>query len=730
VVSGGPGSPRARHYSRCVLRPSSLSRALTGVAAAVLLAGLAASGLVPAAPGSSPAAAASAAPPDPAQPLLVRMSSITPDYIPAKGPVVIRGTITNDSDQEWTAINVEGFVGRVPITTTAELAAAARTPVTADVGHRITDPGTFDTVASLQPGQTARFTVRLPRSKITVSTPGVYWFGVHALADSAAGRITAGRDRTFLPLVPPVVANSRVEQTSLVLPVRAGVTRGADGTIQDVDRLLHSLRSGPLHHVVSTGVAARGRPLTWVVDPSVVDVVRRLAQGNPPRTLVTPTTQNPPPGGPSSSPSSGATASGSADAASDDAPPPTEVAKAAKRWLRQLHQVLSIGTAQVMGLPYGDLEVDSAVRYDRPLLVAAIHRTGPTLSPWGVPLSPVVVPPTGRMGGPTLGEVPRSSTVLLEDTAIRGAAPAGATVNDRRVVLSSSGAAEGGPGPVDPLSPLALRQRILSEAALRLLGDQQPLVVQLTALHQPLTQGFFSGLEVPWLQLTTLDGATAGSTALLSGARLRTPVTDSLGLGPAFYPEADRVIEDGATLQSVLPENHVLRRQIFDETAGNASYSSAEDPVAALARVRSTSSWVNGNLSGVALAAPEKVTLASATGHFSALVSNDLDVPVTVKVRAVTDPQITITGGEAVQLAPHGRTSVLLTASTHVLGVHSVTLELTNLAGRPLGAQDSFPMRAEAVSRLIWVILGAGVALLFGAIVVRLTRRLMRSRTS
>ena len=39
-------------------------------------------------------------------------------------------------------------------------------------------------------------------------------------------------------------------------------------------------------------------------------------------------------------------------------------------------------------------------------------------------------------------------------------------------------------------------------------------------------------------------------------------------------------------------------------------------------------------------------------------------------------------------------------------------------------------MRAEAVSRLIWVIIGAGVALLFGAIVVRLVRRVLRSRTS
>ena len=67
-------------------------------------------------------------------------------------------------------------------------------------------------------------------------------------------------------------------------------------------------------------------------------------------------------------------------------------------------------------------------------------------------------------------------------------------------------------------------------------------------------------------------------------------------------------------------------------------------------------------------------------------------------------------------------------ASTHVLGVHTVTLQLTNKAGTPLGSSDQFPMRAEQVSQLIWVIIGAGVGLLFAAIVVRLVRRVIRSR--
>ncbi len=159
------GSP---HYSRGVLRPSSLSRALAGVGAAVLIALSAAAGL----PAGSTAYAASATPPDPKQPLVLRMHSITPDYIPDSGPITIRGTITNESDEQWTAINVEAFFGSTPITTTAGLAAAAQTPVGADVGHRIAAPGTFDHVDSLEPGQTKTFVVRVPHSKIPVTAPG------------------------------------------------------------------------------------------------------------------------------------------------------------------------------------------------------------------------------------------------------------------------------------------------------------------------------------------------------------------------------------------------------------------------------------------------------------------------------------------------------------------------------------------------------------------------------
>jgi hypothetical protein len=186
------------------------------------------------------------------------------------------------------------------------------------------------------------------------------------------------------------------------------------------------------------------------------------------------------------------------------------------------------------------------------------------------------------------------------------------------------------------------------------------------------------------------------------------------------------LLDQGQTLQAVLTDNHVLLQRLFEEVAGNASYAAAEEPYVALSRMRITAKWVRDNLDAIDLAAPPSVTLASTSGRFSAIVSNELDVPVTVKVKALTDDRLHITGGEAVTLPPHGRSSVLLNASTHQRGVHTVTLELTSRGGRPLvSAHDTFPMRAEQVSRLIWVIIGAGLVMLLGAIVVRLTRRFL-----
>ena len=55
---------------------------------------------------------------------------------------------------------------------------------------------------------------------------------------------------------------------------------------------------------------------------------------------------------------------------------------------------------------------------------------------------------------------------------------------------------------------------------------------------------------------------------------------------------------------------------------------------------------------------------------------------------------------------------------------------LTDTDGTPLGSSDSLPIRSNRVSNVIWLILGTGVALLFGAILVRLFRRIRAAARS
>ena len=553
------------------------------------------------------------------------------------------------------------------------------------------------------------------------------------LGDNGQGdsRVAVGRDRTFLAYVPNAVAQGQHVDTALVVPLRAGVARGPDGALVDPGAWTSSMRDGTLHSALAIGQAAQGRPLTWLVDPAVPDVVRRLAHGNPGRTLTT-GKQPGTPGSANPSPSSSSSSSGGGAAASTTASTRVSAAsrRAALQWLHTLRPMVAAPSSEALGLPYGDLALETASAYDQPLLRAAYLHTRHALAPWGVSLSPAAAPPDGLTTGDTISSLPHDAEVLLPDTSVTGSPSVVNRVDGHRVVLAASAAAEGGPGPVAPQSSLALRQRILAEAAVRLLDRQQPLVVELPITsHRTLSPHFFSGLEVPWVQLTTVANATAGAATPLPDTRLRPPAEDAPTLGPRLYFIAQQILDSASKLQSVLTGNHALERRLFAEVTGNASYVAAHERYLALYRMRGTERWVSDQLHAITVVAPPSVTLASTSGRFSALVSNNLDVPVAVRLRAVSDRSMTISDVGLLQIPAHGHTPVLLNASTDQRGVHDVTLELTTPDGRLLGSSDQFPMRAEQVSALIWVIIGVGVGLLFAAIVVRLVRRVLHERS-
>ena len=290
------------------------------------------------------------------------------------------------------------------------------------------------------------------------------------------------------------------------------------------------------------------------------------------------------------------------------APPSDLAAGAAQAWLHRLHGALGrrdrTGDGPAVRRPRGR---QRRCAYDRPLLVARSGAPATRLAPWAAAARHAGRRPAERLPdrpGPSAtcpGRAPCSWRTPASAAGRARGAPRSTTAGSS---LSSSGAAEGGPGPVDPLSSIAVRQRILSEAALRLARRPAAARGRRCRPARPrCARASSAGLDVDWLHLTTLDGATAAST----DGRQRRPgsgpqLADGLGLERRrAIAEANQTIAHGATLQSVLVGNTVLRREIFDETAGNTSYTAAEDPFAARQRGSGRPRpGCTGNLEGVA----------------------------------------------------------------------------------------------------------------------------------
>jgi hypothetical protein len=709
-----------------VLRPVSLLPALAAVAsvAAILLAPTTAQAQ---APRSQRAA--------PATPLAMTIDSLTPSEIPRDGPIRVRGTVANRDSETWTTVNIYAFISDTPMTTSAELAEAALTTADSPVGERIieeTAPQTQDTIDQLAPGATATFSLTIPRRYVAVTEPGVYWFGVHALGQGPEGRdeTADGRARTFLPLAP---RTSKTVQTALVVPIRRQITHAPDGTVGDVDSWVESLGTGgALRSLVDLGLAAGTRPITWLLDPAVPDAVRQLVAGNPARSLGATL----PDGGEgtgedgSESPDASPSPTDGTEQDGEQAPEPSpalqKAADAGSAWLEDLHDGLE--GHEILTLPYGDVDVAAAARYDPATYQAARTRADGDLEPWGLPTSPAVSSPTGYIDAAGIRLAEPASTLLVTDRLFGARAPSVARTEGRTLVVSSSGAIEGGPGPTERMAPLAVRQRIVSEAAVRLLTQgRKPLVVALPATWSPQgLDGFFEGLDLDWLDLTDLSSVTERAGAEVSLDRLHYPDNQrKLELDADVFTAVGDLVQAGDTLQNLLTHNDQVGGTVRDEAFTDTSYSSRLRPETARGSADQSRAWIEGRLRGVRIDAPKAVILSSGSGRFAATITNSLDQAVSVKVRAVADPPLEVAvPTETIEIGAESRTTVLLNASSSAVGIRNVTLLLTDVDGVPLGSSDDLPVRSNRVSNVIWLILGTGVALLFGAIVVRLFRRI------
>jgi hypothetical protein len=696
---------------------------------------------------------------DETTPLAVTLDTLSPSSIPARGNVRLAGTVTNNDTVPWLAVNVYAFISQEPMTTRAQLAAAVQVDEGQSVGERITEIGSFDTIDQVAPGQSQQFSFTVDVDLLEADSPGVYWFGAHALGERGdEGRdplaVADGRARTFLPMVP----NRREgrEAVSVVVPLRKDITYAEDGSLGDLDEWVTTLDvGGRLRSLVELAATAGDQTVCWLVDPALVDAVRQLASGNPARSL----TANLDEGEPEPEPSEDGTASGSpsgeptpsddpsaepgdgdatedpstADLPDDLDPEARAAADVARAWLDRLRAAMDADD-EILVLPYGDTDVSAAARHDDSAYTRARERSAGQLPGIDLPTIPAVAPPSGYLSPEAVETLTEDERILVGDKLFADA-PAVADVGGRRLVVTSSGAAGGGPVPGDPRATVAMRQRILAEAAVRFLKPgRAPLVVLLPYDWVPTSSStFFSGLDLGWLDLTTVARATdAVAAEYVAADDLQYPTRQTeFELDAANFDAADLLADAGARLEAMLTLNNLVGGTVRDQALTSTSYGARARPDSTRAATDRSRGWIQDRLAQVEVNAPQAVTLSSINGSFPTTIRNRLDEPVTVSLAAeedATDGDLAIIAPPEIEIAAKGRATILLDARTETPGVHDVTLVVTDREGRVLGGSDDLSIRSARVSNIIWLFLATGVGLLFGTIGFRLFRRVRAAR--
>ncbi len=722
-------------------------------------------------------------PEEPDSPLRVVIDRLQPAVVPTEGDLRVTGTVKNVSESEWSDLKVYLLTSTEPMTTEAQIAEAVGSDTDIEIGDRLIAPNLFQQAPDLAPGESTRFRLEVPAGKLLVSgAPGVYWLGVHVLGTDDSGRIEGadGRARTFLPLVP----ESASTRLALGMPFRRHVVRTSDGTVE-YDRLWTAqLRDGRMERSRAfaasalpdedgiaapsprrlrgpedptardprgggTGGAADqeaaedpaddpagGWPLTWLVDGAVLDAADALSAGNPAIDLTSDGSNE------VTAPDDDPTEEETAARVAEDDP----AAKVATRWLDRF--VADAGRAGVLALPYGDLDVSAAAAGTEgaEVISIALDESQGVLSARDLSSAPVVAPATGFLSPEALAVLDPDLRVVLGEPALSDdlsdpddptvfAAPRGGS-------LATTPNAEGvwGPGPGPTRTAIAVRQRLLAEAAVHALSDRadDPLVTVLPPLWDPgrgwERAQFFDALEEqPWLDGVSLasvvDPAAIGSTTV-RGDDVVYPDEEAEAEVPAYTVAASsELLDRSLTLTDLLTDDAGIGERLDRQALLTSSVWSRPFPGVATERARDAVARVDGWLNQVSIRGPSFVTMSSEAGTFQVTLVNGLDQTVTVGLSAtVSGGPLQLSTPDPVELPPGGRRPMRIEADSTDIGVRQVTLQPVSETGRALGETSTLSVRSSKVGLILWVIMAGGAAALFGAITVRTVRRVLAHR--
>lgn len=611
----------------------------------------------------------------------ITLTSISPTVLGPSGELVISGTVTNETADELSRVEVRLWRDATPLRTSSAIeAAATSTGQTGAVMESASAQQSIKDGAPLAPGETAEFTVRAvfgpeATEQSWLSEPNAaYQLGVEAYGyPPFGGYQLLGRATSFMPYpgstktttATIVVLNRRPS----LLPLAAAV--GEPAVFVD-DSLAGELR-GRLDALLRLG--EQDGVLT-VIDPALYDEVLALSRGY--------RVQQP-------------------DATQTQGSPAT-VALAAD-WLRRIDGLA--GQRRAARSVYGSVDVLGATTAQRPDIIAAAGAALPTTHPLAqLPL--VVVPADYEVDDASPAAVAAANPWLVLAANLGGAAALQADGGVRLLAVS--------PDLTQATHSLPqLRGRLLSE---QLVGALEGRVrVSAVATEQQAI-----------VELEAEGWRTREPVAVLVDAQ---PVPGGLLL--ATLPQvqvAPEVI--GATDRAVglleawaeLVDAEVAGSQQRDHIVATGwSSTFGRDAGAQVDWLRRATAPADSVLSSdeVQLRISDWVTTSADDNLLPVTVTNNSLRPVQVQVRFTSDNplRISVDDSELFTVQPGESTTVRVRPRAQGNGKVAITAQLTTSGGHPIGRPTSFVITGTEAGRVGWLIIVASGAVLLVATVLR-----------
>lgn len=618
------------------------------------------------------------------------LHTVRPTALRPGQPLVLEGTVENTGDEPLTNVQALPRWSTVQLETRAEIRRVSADP-TLRWGLRHDEP--YQVLAErLNPGEKKEFRLRIGQD-MGFGNAGVYAVGVDIRGTLTDGeRITLDTSRTVVPWFPD--DDPPAVPIAMLWPVEAPPSLLPNGSL-DNDALAGRISDdGSLDAIVEAGESA---PVTWLVDPDVLDSVEALAEG-------------------------------------DDGP-----AAAARSWRTAFNNA---ATDNLFLLPYARPDVEAMLaanpRLAARVMPASVEASREAAGEFDNVRTGVARPESGATSDDALSLLAESGvrTVVLSGIAVDDArhplATVGTSGGDLDAILTDTGLdaalADAYNATNTDAGLLDFRQRWAAETAMAALDAAvqnqapKPMAVAPPARWTP-SQDITGPVmdtwtSLPWVQPVAIPQLSPPA----EPASIAASPADTANALPAdniaAVAELRTAVENYTEL---LAEPNLRLGQALERAAVRATSTGwRDDPAAGLDYAQDITDNLVDRLDEVDVTVPESVTLSSRTGVFPLTVSNDLDEPVMVKlaIQAANPDRLRVDEVDERLVEPGARETVEVRAEAVTNGRVPITVQLVTRSGSPLGPATQTVVNATDYGTVGWFII-AGAGALFGAAIIR-----------